>query len=311
VSIDVTIPVPGVRDDRGGPLQLAGWFLPADPAADEFQNGAVVVLTHGFNSAKGKVWTDPSIGYRGSLFDQAASSLVDAGFHVLMFDFRNHGGSGDAGTVSLGLRESVDVMAAVRFAAVELPKTDVPIDPDRIGVRAPSMGAVATILAAAKLDRSGRIKAIWCDSPFATANHAISDFLTYAGVPRLLLPPVKFWLQQLAGVRLDDLRPIDHVAAARCPVVITHSADDTMIDVDHFYRYRDVAAEHDRIETRLYQGVQHHRLWTIPRYLPQQADFFRRTLAAVDIGTKTTESEAETVTAGDVVSPTPERRPTP
>ena len=67
VSIDVTIPVPGVRDDRGGPLHLAGWFFPADPAAAEFQNGALVILTHGFNSAKGKVWTDPSIGYRGSL----------------------------------------------------------------------------------------------------------------------------------------------------------------------------------------------------------------------------------------------------
>lgn len=85
-----------------------------------------------------------------------------------------------------------------------------------------------------------------------------------------------------------------------------------MIDVDHFYRYRSVAAEHDRIETRLYQGVQHHRLWTVPRYHPQQADFFRRTLAAVNPGGQSVAGAgADAVTAGDVAAPTQERRPGP
>jgi len=52
-------------------------------------------------------------------FLQHAKNLVDHGYSVLMYDFRNHG-EGDAGTcpwVSWGPEEAKDVLAAVDFVA--------------------------------------------------------------------------------------------------------------------------------------------------------------------------------------------------
>ena len=274
---EVKIPV---EVAKGQTIFLSGWFLPADETGVDFQQGAVVLMLHGFGSAKGKVWTDPENGYAASLMDQGAESLVRGGFHVLMLDFRNFGGSEDYGQITLGLKETEDVVAAVHFIVNELPRTEPHIDPTRVGIRAPSMGAATTILALA--DREGSplpVQAIWLDSGFATADGAVTDFLSHHGFSGVFLPPIKFWLQRLSGARLADVQPVRKIESLGCNVMLVHSEDDTMIRVDHFFQLQQATASMPNVECWLVDTHQHHRLWLNPEYHRRQLEFFRRHLA--------------------------------
>jgi dipeptidyl aminopeptidase/acylaminoacyl peptidase len=89
------------------------------------------------------------------------------------------------------------------------------------------------------------------------------------------MPPIKFWLQRLSGVKPDEVRPIDYVKRIDCPTMIVHSEADTMIKVDHFYQYQAVTKSMANVETWLVQKRQHHRLWLDPEYLGRQLQFFR------------------------------------
>jgi fermentation-respiration switch protein FrsA (DUF1100 family) len=275
---EVSIPV---EVEGQGTINLAGWLIPADSLADNFQDGAIVLMVHGFASGKAKIWTDEEIDYAASLLEQGGESLARGGFHVLMIDFRNYGGSDDAEAISLGSREADDILAALRFIREQLPKTDLVIDPARIGLRAPSMGGAASIFAIAKSsgDRGGgdgqQVGALWLDSTFANADDAVTDFLTHHGVLPFLLPPIKFWLQQLSGLRLSDTRPVDLIDQVKCPTMIVHSRDDTMIRVDHFFALQRATQSMPNVTTWLIDTHQHHRLWLNPEYLDRQLEFFR------------------------------------
>ena len=194
---ELTIPV---EVEPGKTINLSAWLLPADEAAENFQDGAVILMVHGFGGAKRKVWV--RYDYRSSLVDQGAESFVRGGFHVVMLDFRNFGDSEDFGAITLGHRESEDVAAAVRYIADELPKKGLTLDPSRIGIRAPSMGAATTVLALARYPDLP-VKAVWLDSMFATADDAISDFMAFKGVSGVFVIPTKFWMQTLSGARLS------------------------------------------------------------------------------------------------------------
>jgi pimeloyl-ACP methyl ester carboxylesterase len=273
-SVDVVIPVAGSSQP---PLELAGWFLPADSRSEHFQGGAVIIMLHGFGSSKAKIWEHPEDDYAASLFDQGAESLVRAGFHVLMFDFRNHGDSGDRGVVTLGYREAEDVVAAVRWVRERLPQIEPTVDPNRIGIRAESMGGPAALLAMAHSVGS-HVDAAWLDSAFATADDAVEDFLHHHDVPGWVMPPVKFWLQQLAGVDFTRVQPVRLLQEISTPVLLTHSVDDTMIRIRHFERYVAASRRLANVETWRVAGVQHNRLWQVDGYLQRQIDFFRRHL---------------------------------
>lgn len=67
------------------------------------------------------------------------------GFAALVFDFRAHGESGGEHT-TLGIKESADVVAAVRYL-----QTRADVVPSRIGVWGMGMGAYAALLGSAEL----------------------------------------------------------------------------------------------------------------------------------------------------------------
>src|SRR5436305_2013193 len=91
-----------------------------------------------------------------------ALSFQQAGYNVLCFDFRAHGLSAGRFT-SVGQHETRDVLGAVDY----LRSRSAEVDPTRIAVIGFSMGAVATIKAAA---RCPDIAAVVADS-------ASSDFV--------------------------------------------------------------------------------------------------------------------------------------
>lgn len=114
---------------------LRGWFIRR--ANYDGQPGPAVVFAHG--------WPWNRLGNRaGALpvpdnnvdFLPAARALHDAGFHVLLFDLRNHGASDEATPVTFGVNEARDFVAAVRMLRAR-PE----VDGERIGAIGFSMGA--------------------------------------------------------------------------------------------------------------------------------------------------------------------------
>jgi uncharacterized protein len=113
-----------VAFDASDGVRLSAWYLAGEP------DQPVVVLCHDLGESK------------GSLINLAIA-LQKAGFHLLVFDFRGHGGSG-GGASGLGLAEKRDVLGAVDYLASRQG-----LDGRRLGIYGVGMGAHAVVLAAA------------------------------------------------------------------------------------------------------------------------------------------------------------------
>ncbi|HBJ35637.1 MAG TPA: hypothetical protein DDZ51_13010 [Planctomycetaceae bacterium] len=246
-----------------------------------------IMMVHGFHSHKDCLWSFPDEpGYQGSMMDQGAQSLCDAGFAVVAIDLRNHGQSDRHGQITLGQDEADDVIAAIRFLQNEADRLC--IDSTRIGLRGESMGAVTCLIAAAKLGDLNQealsrsmnvinVRALWCDSPFADAHRVVGDFLAHAGISVHLAPVVRFWLNRVTGRDIRLSSPIRHARQIRCPVFIVHSADDRLIGIDHFDELSSLDWKVQPERWRL-AGHGHNRLWKEPDYHQRQIDFFKRHL---------------------------------
>lgn len=116
-------------------IRLEGWYLPPE-------NGAAVILLHGHSGNRLAVaWH--------------AEALSRAGFGVLMFDLRAHGGSGGRKFVR-GVAAVDDVLAATAFLSRQ---SEVRLG---IGVMGVSVGGMLAIQAAA---RHASIRAVAADGP--------------------------------------------------------------------------------------------------------------------------------------------------
>ncbi len=254
--------------------EIAGWIIrPQEPLAVP---NACVVMVHGYDSGKDRVWTfsdDPT--YRGSMLDQGAASLAHAGFHVAAIDLRGHGESDDYHHVTLGYGESFDVLDTIAFLTHHAEHFG--IDVHRIGVRGESMGGSTAMIAAAH-DEHGWIKSLWIDSVYADARQAISDFIHHAGVPRVFSPAVRFFLHRMTSVPVERASPVNYVQSIRCPTHLVHSRDDTMIPHRHLERLHSSAHWCEPPAIWSMEGHEHNRLWRHPDYHQRQIQFFLETL---------------------------------
>jgi fermentation-respiration switch protein FrsA (DUF1100 family) len=182
---------------------LAGWFV---PGSDE----ATILLLHGYRCNRLEMLPH-------------AQLLHDAGYSVLLFDFRNRGESkGDA--VTFGYYESGDTLGAVAYL-----KTRPDVDAQRLGVLGISQGGAAAVLAAA---RSPDLRAVAVESTFRSLDSAVSQSFThFLHLPAFPFAPLTvFVAEQRVGLESEVLVPEREVAAiAPRPVFIMHGADDETI----------------------------------------------------------------------------------
>lgn len=192
------------RTDDG--LTIHGWYLRHDAA-----RGALVI-GHGFGMG------------RAALLD-LARGLHARGYAVLLFDFRAHGAS-EGQRSTIGYREAWEVAAAARFLHARPELTGRPIG--TVGI---SMGAVATILAAA---REPLIAAVVADSAYAT----LSEIAT--GGLRLLYHLPAFPFAPLI-VRFGEVLTRARIGAASAlaaigsiaprPLLLIHGEADRLIPI--------------------------------------------------------------------------------
>ncbi len=129
----VGLPYEDVAFQATDGVKLRGWFIPGEGEGA----GPAIAFVHGWpwnrvGNRAGKV----PIADRDVDFLVPARALHDAGFHVLLFDLRNHGESASAPPVTYGVREARDFAGAVAYL-----RGRPDVDGGRIGALGCSMGA--------------------------------------------------------------------------------------------------------------------------------------------------------------------------
>jgi alpha-beta hydrolase superfamily lysophospholipase len=197
-------------------LTLRGWFVPSD------RPGAPAILYA------------PATAHDQRSGLSLVPAFHAAGYHVLLFSYRGHALSeGDSWGFTYGHAESKDVDAAVRF----LHETK---GIHRIGAIGHSVGAVSSILSAAR-------------NPHIGAVVAVAPFNCVAEVWRTnrptLVPPfvldVTLWLtEKRKGFNSNDVCPekvVQHLAPR--PLLVIHGTNDRRITETQVRRLFEAAAE--------------------------------------------------------------------
>jgi len=149
---DIGLEYEDVRFTTDDGMTLSGWLVPAGR-----ETRAVVVLLHGFSGHR-LPWLAGFVPW------------LQLRYHVLLFDFRGHGGSDDA-LISLGTLEQRDVAAAVRFLSGR------GFGP--IALMGISMGGSVAIMAAPDLP----VAAVVADAAYADLRDPIANRMREVGYP--------------------------------------------------------------------------------------------------------------------------------
>jgi fermentation-respiration switch protein FrsA (DUF1100 family) len=135
-----------------GGVTLRGWYVPAEDSTK------TIIVCSGAN---GSLDADVHV----------APWLYEAGFNVLLFNWRAHGESG-GDVVTLGFDERYDLIAAVQYVKSQ--------GAERVGVLGFSMGGTVAIATAAVYED---IDAVVADSPFVFVLSAVAGGLIERGLP--------------------------------------------------------------------------------------------------------------------------------
>ena len=191
--------------------------LDARPVAFQSDSGAKV---HGWwcpmKNASCAVLLLPGIRANRLSMIGRARFLRNAGYSVLLIDFQATGETGGE-HITFGWTESRDVIAAVDF----IQHTG---QANRVAIIANSLGGAAALLAAPPLKVQGIVlEAVYPTIEIATRNR-MENYLGAMG--RTLAPLLLSQLKPRLGITPLQLRPIDHIAAVECPVLILSGEKD-------------------------------------------------------------------------------------
>ena len=143
----------------------------------------------------------------------------------------------DGHTVTYGVREKEDVLAAIAYLRSARPEQAREI----VGLGL-SMGAACLIRGAAEVEPP--LDAVIVDSAYASAVELTDNVL--AGLPAFVRPLIAIPAVPLAsldaGCWLPDARPIDSVDRLRAPALFIHARGDALIPYDHSCRLFERAA---------------------------------------------------------------------
>ncbi len=174
-----------------------------------------------------------------------AKPLHMAGYSLLLFDARNHGGS-----------DSDDFTSLPRFAedlesAVEWLHRRATNGPSQVGVIGHSVGAGAALLLGA---RRPDLFAVVSLAAFAHPDSMMRRWLKLKGIPFWPLGAyVLNYVQYVIGYRFDDIAPRNTIRAASCPVLLAHGTEDELVpasEAEEIYANR----HDDRVELMLIPG---------------------------------------------------------
>ena len=212
-------------------VRLSGWFIPAKSAA---RNGATIILLHDWTwNRLGDAAADVLANLSGTTpveLLRLSHALHYEGYHVLMFDQRNHGESAMHPPVTFGLSEANDLLGALAYL-----QSRPEVDKARIGVIGFSMGANAVLHS---LPQTDQIAAAIAVQPMTIGVYADGYARDLLGKPgEILLPLVESAYASVTGIGLRGLQPAFAASGgADTPVLFIQCKDDHWGSLDDMQR---------------------------------------------------------------------------
>ena len=198
-------------------LKLAGWFVPS-------QNGAVIVMQHGYKSNRTEMLNEAEMMYRH-------------GYGILLTTVRAHDES-DGEIITFGINEASDLEAWYQYL---IARAD--IDPEKIGILGNSYGGMLAIRYAAQNDN---IKAVVANCAFSSLNDTVSTSVEYfTDLPAFPFAPlIVFWAERETGFETEDVDTTKWIAQlSPRPVFLMQGGADVVISADSGQRLYDAAGE--------------------------------------------------------------------
>ena len=223
--------------------QIAAWYIPAE------ESTATVVLLHPIRGSRLSMLT------RAELFRQW-------GFSVVMVDLQASGES-PGEHITVGHLERHDAAAAVAFARERNPG-------DKIVVLGWSLGGASALLGSPL-----GVDALILESVYPTIEDAVRDRIAIrlGGIADFLSPLLVWQLQPRLGISPAELRPIDRIASAGCPVLVMGGEEDRHTTIAETCRL--FAAAQEPKQLQVFAGAGHADLLAADKKLYQRvvADF--------------------------------------
>ena len=185
-------------------VRLSGWFLAAEEA-----RGAVI-LCHGYPANRVEVlpW---------------AKWLLEAGFHVLLFDFRAMGQS-EGKLSTIGYEEVNDLLGASDYLHTRSEMHGL-----NAGVFGLSMGGAVALMAAAQDER---LAAVVTHGAYATLERAIHQRgrMVLGKFGKVLSRPAIVWGKQWMATHPSEVSPVDAVRSMPTrPLLFFHGQKDLIV----------------------------------------------------------------------------------
>ncbi|WP_081824410.1 alpha/beta hydrolase [Paenibacillus sp. UNC451MF] len=218
---------------RTNDVTLKGWFLPSESSPAKLN----IIMAHGYR--KNRLQSDAEAL-------KLSKTLVEQGYNVLMFDFRNSGESGGELT-SVGYLEKYDLLGAIDWMKANHPGT--------IALHGFSMGASTALIAAAE---EPDVAGVVADSPFNHLTRYLKENLpVWSHLPNIPFTPLILGiLPPLTGIdpnQVDGFSAVDRIYPR--PILFIHSTDDHSIPYENS---ETMWAKHpDRFELWKTSGADH------------------------------------------------------
>jgi fermentation-respiration switch protein FrsA (DUF1100 family) len=192
-------------------ITLKGWFFEVKGS------NKTVIIAHGYrqNRLPHGENSFPLIKY-----------LLNQGYNVLTFDFRNSGES-EGKVTTVGIYEKDDLLGAIKHAKK--------LGSKQIVLLGFSMGASTSIVAASE---SEDVDAVIADSPFSDLEEYLDANLSvWSNLPSFPFNQTTYLsMKILEGINPKEFSPRAVIKdTAPRPVFLIHSKDDTMIPVENSY----------------------------------------------------------------------------
>lgn len=192
-------------DDR---IKIMGSFIKG------FKKSTIILL-HGYGRSKEQMLPQ-------------ASFLNNAGYNILMFDFRGSGESGGK-YITFGQKEQNDLDGAIRYL-----REREDVDSNKLGVLGFSMGGAVALMKSGDYEE---IKAIVISSTYARFKTIIwQNFREYLkGIPFFPLGYITLWVIKFrTGISFFQINPIFYINKLKSkPLFLIHGAHDKKIPVEN------------------------------------------------------------------------------
>ena len=234
-------------------VRLRGWWIPGD------NSNRTIIFLHGYSGSM-----DPDLKY--------APTLHQAGYNLLMFDFRAHGRS-EGKITTLGALEIKDAQAAIEFAKSR--------KSNQIGLLGFSMGGRTALLVAAEPGLG--ISAIVSDGGPLQLSYAILQQLKEKKIPwgvrHLLVWSMLLGASIRSGKNLFSVDPVQVSSKLNAiPVFLIHAELDPYTCINDLHSM--VAAIGKNAKLKVIPGVKHRDTDTLDfaGYTSSIIEFFNSTL---------------------------------